>query len=198
MSRRRFLGLGLTALAPQIIPGAPPKRNVLFIASDDLSNRTGCYGHPLVRTPNIDRLANRSVRFDHSYCQYPLCSPSRSSLMTGLAPDTTRVWNNNNHFRETLPDVVTLPQLFQKNGYFVARAGKIYHYGNPGAIGTPGLDDAPSWNETVNPAGVDHTKEEPLVSNYTPTRGLGSAIAYYSSEAKDEQHTDYLVAEARH
>src|SRR5215471_5420392 len=162
LSRRGFLGIGLGALAPQIIRAAPPKRNVLFIASDDLSNRTGCYGHPIVQTPNIDRLASRSVRFDHSYCQYSLCSPSRGSLMTGLAPDTTRVWNNQDHFRKALPDVMTLPQLFQKNGYFVARAGKIYHYGNPHDIGTPGLDDPSSWNETVNPTGVDHTKEEPL------------------------------------
>lgn len=116
--------------------------------------------------------------------------------MTGLAPDTTRVWDLKTHFRQALPDVVTLPQLFQKNGYFAARVGKIYHYGNPGQIGTPGLDDPSSWNGTINPAGVDHTQQETLVTNYTPTHGLGSAVAYYASPMKDEDHTDSLVADS--
>ena len=81
-----------------------------------------------------------------------------------MAPDTTGVYDLQRHFRETLPDVVTLPQLFQKNGYFTARAGKIYHYGVPGQIGTSGLDDPPSWNKFVNPSGVDHTREEALLT----------------------------------
>jgi uncharacterized sulfatase len=89
---------------------------------------------------------------------------------------------------------VTLPQHFQKNGYFAARVGKIYHYGNPGQIGTDGLDDPPSWNHKVNPAGVDKTKEEPLLTNYTPGRGIGSAVAYHASASPDEQHTDGMVA----
>lgn len=162
-----------------------------------MNNCLSCYGHPIVRTPNIDRLARSGVRFDRSYCQYSLCSPSRTSLMTGLGPDTTKVWDLNTHFRDTIPDVMTLPQAFQKNGYFTARAGKIYHYGVPAQIGTPGLDDPKSWNETVNPAGVDHTKEEKVVTNYTPSRpGLGASISYHASEAADNQHTDYLVADA--
>jgi uncharacterized sulfatase len=185
------------ASAPLVGRAAAAKRNVLFIASDDLNTCLSCYGRPIVRTPNIDRVARMGVRFERSYCQYPLCSPSRTSLMTGLAPDTTRVWDLQTHFRKgALPDVVTLPQAFIKDGYFAARAGKIYHYGVPGDIGTPGLDDPASWLETVNPAGVDHTKEEKLLTNYTPDRGLGSAISYYASSSKDELHTDWMVAEA--
>jgi uncharacterized sulfatase len=181
-----------------LLSGAAPrnKRNVLFIASDDLNNTLSCYRHPIIRTPNIDRIADRGVRFDRSYCQFPLCSPSRTSLMTGLAPDTTTVYNLQKHFREALPDVVTLPQLFQKNGYFTARVGKIYHYGVPRDIGTDGLDDKPSWHKTVNPCGVDHTKEEPLLTNYTPARGLGSAICFHASAAKDDEHTDAIGANA--
>lgn len=114
--------------------------------------------------------------------------------MTGLAPDTTGVYDLRKHFRETLPNVVTLGQLFQKNGYFSGRVGKIYHYGNPGQIGTNGLDDEPSWNERVNPAGVDKTKEEPLLTKYTPDRQIGSAVSFYASSAKDEEHTDGMVA----
>lgn len=195
-SRRAFLGTGFAALGASRALAAGGRRNVLFIASDDLNNCLGCYGNPVVRTPNIDRLARSSVRFDRSYCQYSLCSPSRSSLMTGMGPDTTRVWDLTTHFRQALPDVVTLPQLFQKNGYFSARAGKIYHYGVPSQIGTAGLDDPPSWNEAINPAGVDHTKEEKLLTNYTPFRGLGNAITFHASEAPDNQHTDSLVADA--
>ena len=197
ISRRSVLEAGLATFGAPLIQAAPaPKHNVLFISSDDLCNRLSCYGDPLARTPNFDRLARSGVRFDRHYCQFPLCNPSRSSLMTGTAPDTTRVWGNGAHFRNELPDAVTLPQLFQKNGYLVARAGKIYHYGNPGEIGTPGLDDAPSWQETVNPAGIDHLKQEKQVTNYTPARGLGSSIAYYAATSKDEEHTDSLVADA--
>jgi iduronate 2-sulfatase len=191
ISRREFLG----ALAGARLAFAEdPRRSVLLIASDDLNTSLSCYGHPLVRTPNIDRIARGGVRFERAYCQFPLCNPSRASLMTGLAPDTTKVHDNQKHFREAVPDAVTLGQLFRKNGYFSARVGKIFHYGVPGQIGTRGLDDPPTWDETVNPNGVDHTKEEPLLTNYTPERGLGSAVCFYASPARDEEHTDGLVA----
>lgn len=168
---------------PAIQGGASRKRNVLFISTDDCCNRLGIYGNPVVRTPNLERLSRSCVRFDRAYNQYPWCSPSRTSLMTGLAPDTTQVYDLWTHFREALPDVVTLPQAFLNNGYFTARAGKIYHYGNPDQIGTSGLDDPPSWNETSNPAGVDHVKEEASLTNFTPQnrpkqlRGHGATAA---------------------
>jgi iduronate 2-sulfatase len=190
LSRRHFLWTSSAAL---LTAQARRRSNVLFIASDDLSTALGCYGHPVVRTPHLDRLASRGVRFERAYTQYALCSPSRTSLMTGLAPDTTRVYDLQKHFRSEIPDVVTLPQCFQKNGYYTARVGKIYHYGNPGQIGTDGLDDAPSWNHKVNPRGVDKD-EEPKLTNYTPGRGIGSSISFYASPEPDERHTDGMVA----
>jgi iduronate 2-sulfatase len=192
MTRRHFFITAASALTASAQP--KPRRNVLFIASDDLNHCFSAYGHPVVRTPNLDSIASRGVRFDRAYCQYPLCSPSRTSVMTGLAPDATGVYDLRKHFRESVPDVVTLGQAFQKNDYFVARVGKIYHYGNPGQIGTNGLDDEPTWNQRFNPAGVDKTKEEPLLTNYTPGRGIGSAVCFHASSARDEEHTDGMVA----
>jgi iduronate 2-sulfatase len=179
--------------ADQAGPSQPRRPNVLLITADDLNNDLSTYGHPLVKTPHLDRLAARGLRFDRAYTQFPLCSPSRVSLLTGLRPDTTRVHDLQTDFRSVLPDVVTMPQMFKGQGYFVARVGKIYHYGNPGQIGTSGLDDPASWEVVVNPRGVDKDEETQL-TNFTPTRGLGSALAYYASPAPDEAHTDGKVA----
>ena len=98
LTRRTFLG----ALAKASLAAPAPRRNVLFIASDDLNTCLSAYGHPLVKTPHIDRIARMGVRFDRAYCQFPLCSPSRTSLMTGMAPDTTTVYDLQKHFRTVL------------------------------------------------------------------------------------------------
>ena len=111
--------------------------NVLFIAVDDLRPEMAASGSDLVKTPNLDRIAARGTTFERAYCQQAVCSPSRSSLMTGRRPDATRVWDLETHFRKALPDAVTVAQHFKNHGYHSQGMGKIFH---------GGFDDAPSWS----------------------------------------------------
>src|SRR6478735_7622867 len=101
-----------------VAPAAESKRpNVLFIAVDDLRCELGCYGVKEIRSPNIDRLAASGVAFTRAYCQQAVCNPSRASLLTGLRPDSTRVWDLVTDLRTNIPDAVTIPQHFRKFGY---------------------------------------------------------------------------------
>lgn len=108
---------------------ANARMNVLPIISDDLNADIGAYGDEHMVTPSLDRLAETALRFDRAYCNFPVCNPSRASLLTGRLPDATGVLNNSAHFRKQLPDAVTLPQLFRKAGYFVARVGGLRDVG---------------------------------------------------------------------
>lgn len=134
VSRREFLAAGLGVVTAR---AAGQPFNVLFIAVDDMRPDLGCYGNTTVRTPNLDKLASRGLTFTRAYCQQAVCSPSRTSLLTGRRPDTTRVYELQTHFRKNLPDVVTLPQFFKNNGYTTTGLSKIFH---------GGLDDAQSWS----------------------------------------------------
>jgi len=133
-----FAGLSLNAQSnpPAKSSGKRPP-NVLFLIVDDLRPELGCFGKDYIKSPNIDALAKNGVIFDHAYVQQAVCSPSRTSVLTGVRPDTSKVWDLVTHFRSTIPDIVTLPQYFKNNGYFTQGMGKIFH---------GGLDDAASWS----------------------------------------------------
>jgi len=161
--------------------------NVLLIMADDMNNSLGCYGHPLVKTPNLDALAARGVRFDRAYCQFPLCGPSRASMHTGLRPDVTRVLDNNVDFRDHIPNAVTMPQLFKNSGYFTARTGKMYHMNVPNEVGTPRFQDPPSWTHDHSPQGLElKTEGEGLRTNPMPYIVAKDARGQADENAADE------------
>jgi len=103
-----------------------PKKNILFIAVDDLKPLLGCYGDPIAKTPNIDKLASRGAIYTHSYCQQAISGPTRASLLTGKCPDYTKVWDLATLIRTMNPNIVTLPQHLRANGYITAGIGKIF------------------------------------------------------------------------
>ncbi|MCC6353651.1 MAG: sulfatase [Verrucomicrobiae bacterium] len=184
----------LTALiATLALAPAAPRYNVLFLMADDMNNSMSCYGHPIVKTPNLDRLASRGVRFERAYCQYPLCGPSRNSMLTGLYPNSEGILTNGQIFRQTIPSHVSLPQAFRLSGYFAGRIGKMYHYNVPNSIGTNGHDDPGSWEMELNPAGCDRLEEEPDIFSLVKGQ-FGGTLSWYASPRPDERHTDGLMA----
>jgi len=151
--------LWLPTLAFPNLYAQPARRlNVLFIAVDDLNRQLHCYGNPVVRSPNIDGLAARGVRFERAYCQYSLFNPSRTSLLSGRRPEATRIWDNSTPPRTYLGDVVFLPEYFRQHGYFTARVGKIAH----GAF-----EDAVKWDVSESPPRA--------TDNGVPQRGAKAA-----------------------
>ena len=183
----------LLCLAPAFGLAEEPERpNVLFLICDDLNCDLACYGHPRVRSPNIDRLAAGGVRFERAYCQFPLCGPSRASFLSGLYPDRTRILRNKVRIRETLPDVVTMPQHFAAHGYATGRIGKLYHYGVPRDIGTAGHDDPASWQRTFNPYGRDKIDEDQV---FTLRPGqFGGTLSWLAADGTDAEQTDGVGA----
>ncbi|PKG81866.1 iduronate-2-sulfatase [Colwellia sp. 75C3] len=189
--------------AAQLNISSTQSMNVLFITIDDLNNDLGAYGHHLVKSPNIDALAKKGIRFDKAYSQSPMCTPSRSSFMTGLYPDQTGIIAHGSHtqmtahFRDHIPKVTTLPQLFKDNGYFSGRVGKIYHQGVPNQIGTAGADDAASWHETINPIGLDKDVEDKIIAfneKALKRQSFGGVLSFLAIGNDDKAHTDGKVA----
>jgi arylsulfatase A-like enzyme len=173
---------------------ADPRPNVLFIVSDDLNCFLGCYGDPIVKTPHIDRLAARGVRFERAYCTFPLCGPSRNSFLTGLYPNATGIQTNGQIFRQSIPKQLSMPQAFRLAGYFAARVGKMYHYNVPMSVGTNGHDDPGSWELEINPAGCDRLEEEPKIFSLEPGK-FGGTLSWYASPKGDRAHTDGIMAD---
>ncbi|MCS7025257.1 MAG: sulfatase [Bryobacteraceae bacterium] len=139
--RRAFLRALAGASLASVGAAAAGRPNVLFLSVDDMNDWVGCLeGYPGVRTPHLDALARRGVLFRNAHCTAPLCNPSRTALLTGLRPDTTGIYNNEQYLRPNLPQVVTLPVHFKKDGYYVAGVGKVFHH-------VAGFNPPDQWHE---------------------------------------------------
>ena len=168
------------------------KLNVLLIIADDLNCDLGAYKNLIVKTPNIDRLAQRGVLFENAHNQYPLCGPSRASFMTGMYSNQTKITKNNMNIRNSVPDVITMGQRFRQQGYQSIRIGKMFHYDNPSAIGTSGNDDIYSWDQTVNPYGRDKLEEYKI--NTLSPRKYGGTLSWLAADGNDNEQTDGIAA----
>ena len=160
-----------------------PKYNVLFIVSDDLRPTLGSYGNPIVKTPNLDKLASQGVRFDRAYAQYPLCNPSRSSLLTGKYPTQTSILDNEYYFRALHPELVSVTQHFKANGYATLRAGKVFH---------GGIDDTDSWTEGGETRNFTGAKRPP--SNADSPDRVSQSDRIVALDGEGEQNGDYRDA----
>lgn len=158
--------------------------NVLFIVSDDLRPDLHCYGDPIAITPNIDQLASDGIRFNKAYCQQAVCNPSRASILTGLRPDQDGVTDLVTNFRQVLPDVVTLPQLFKKNGYMTVDIGKIFH-------GKATTQDSLSWSVPAVFNVAVKKNEYYLAEN----RKKGKTSSYEAADVADNEYTDGKIAD---
>jgi arylsulfatase A-like enzyme len=174
----------LTATAAEALGAPAPEGerplNVLFLMSDDMRPALGCYGDSIAKSPHIDALAREGVRFEQAYCQYPLCNPSRTSMLTGRYPVTSGVLDNTAAFRKLHPDWVTLPEHFKNNGYASLRTGKIFH---------GGIDDPQSWT-----AGGEARRSGPRPQvNREERRRRSDRIVVL--EGDGESHGDFQTAD---
>ncbi|KAK7497731.1 hypothetical protein BaRGS_00011126, partial [Batillaria attramentaria] len=149
------------------------KPNVLFLVVDDLRPWLGCYGVPFMKTPNMDQLAIRSVRFDRAYIQHGICGPSRASFMTGRRSDTTRVMNLESYFRETGGNFTTVSQYFKENGYIAEGIGKIFHSGHSGG---ETADYPHSWSTKFDKARETLTVPNKKASSVRPVKEKGGEL----------------------
>ena len=167
---------------------ASERLNVLFLAVDDMNCSLGCYGNEEVSSPHIDALAERGVLFERAYCQQTVCNPSRASVLTGLRPDTIRVWDLKTDFRKAVPNAVTLPQLFKRHGYHTQGIGKIFH-------NTGDLNDEPSWSMPSVMHEGRHSDDYRTPENRTsdpPKKGP----SFERADLPDEAYLDGKIADA--
>lgn len=190
-----LLAGSLSAPSPANASAGPAKTNVLFIMADDFRAELSSYGSR-AHTPNLERLAKRSVQFNRMYAQQAVCNPSRSSLLTGRRPDTLRVWNNSTHFRTPNPDVITLPLWFKEHGYVSRCVGKIFHNWHTAEKGDPRSWSAPEFLHYANHGDDSARGENPPLSApmRTPLRYGGGPLCEMRN-VPDEAYYDGRVAQ---
>jgi len=159
-------------------------KNLLFIVVDDLNTTLGCYGHPLVKTPNIDKLAERGVKFNHAYCNYAVCGPSRGSFLTGVRPETIGILDNRTPLQNVLGDRITMPNLFKQNGFYTMSLGKIFH-------GSKNHNDPKAWDEIY---GYSQTELGKKGEGRNMSGDVLKWCHWLSAEGDDEDQADGQIA----
>ncbi|HLU93556.1 MAG TPA: sulfatase [Membranihabitans sp.] len=201
--RKYTILVGFLWVVFQLQAQSPEKPNVLFIISDDLTTTAlSSYENTVSRTPNIDQLASEGVRYTRTYCQFPVCGPSRASLMFGYYPHATTTYGYVSGRDKVGPERKSWAQLFKDNGYYTARVSKIFHMGVPTDIekGTDGTDDEASWSERFNSPGPEWQAEgeAELVQNnpygLLPRKG-GNVMTIVKADGDDLVHSDGKTAE---
>ncbi|WP_419190031.1 sulfatase [Stieleria marina] len=184
-----------TMLIPQSRADAE-KPNVLFLIADDLNTALSGFGHKQCKTPNLDRLAQRGVKFQNMHCQYPVCGASRASIMSGLYPYSNLTLGNAGTLRGSMPDVVTMSQTFRNNGYYAGRVSKIYHMRIPFEIidGTAESDDPFSWDEAFNVKAAEQNALGEL-TNWSPKDKGSQTFAGVVASGGDSDHADGMAAD---
>jgi arylsulfatase A-like enzyme len=162
-----------------------PAKNVLFIIADDLNTTLGCYGHPVVKTPNIDRLAQKGIRFNHAYCNYTVCNPSRSSFLTGVLPGKLNIYDNRTPLQSVPGEHVTLPDLFKQNGYHTVSIGKVFH-------GLNEFNDMKAWDEIYN---FTTTETGRMGEGRNLTDGVLRWCRWLAAEGDDMDQEDGQIAQ---
>lgn len=190
--------LFLSVLCPSLFAASKP--NVLLICVDDLKPVLGCYGDKIVKSPNIDKLAQRGVLFEKAFCNQAVCAPSRNALLTGLRSQTLGIYDLATNFRRSVPEAVTLPQHFKSNGYRVEGLGKIFH------VGHGNVNDEASWSvphfspKTIsyvlkenNPP--ESTREQALFENKKEAWKLPRGAPTEAADVPDNKYGDGVIAD---
>ena len=203
LNTKRFIVLVLLLLSTLASAQQKKKPNILFIISDDLTaTAVSSYENKACNTPNIDKLASEGIRYTRAYSQYPVCGPSRASLMSGYYPTATRTYGYVSGRENIGPERKTWSQLFKEKGYYTARVSKIFHMGVPIDIenGSNGTDDEASWTERFNSQGPEWKAEgeaELVQGNPTGTlpRKGGNVMTIVKADGDDLVHSDGKTAQ---
>ncbi len=187
--KHTMLALTALLLAPPAVLQAADKPNVLLICVDDLKPLLGCYGTPVVKSPNIDRLAARGVLFERAFCNQAVCAPSRNALLTGLRPQTIGIYDLATNFRKGVPDAVTVAQYFRQHGYRAEAMGKIMH------VGHGNFEDEASWTVPHwRPKGGGYLLPESTALTRPATVGGPRGAATECADVPDTAYADGMIA----
>ncbi len=200
---RYFSCILLIFLLAAIHTAAQDRPNVLLILVDDLKPAIGCYGDPLAKTPNIDRLAARGVRLERAYCNQAVCAPSRNNLLLGTRSTSLGIYSLGQNFRQATPNAVTMPQFFMRHGYRTEAIGKVLHTGH-GNHDDPNSWSVPTFHEKIveyllptNSASGQLTREEAFFTNQmlNQIRSLPRGAAWEITDVPDNAYADGRIAD---